>query len=284
MDGEFPEGFPAEKWSNILLYAHQRILEAGGMDAVLPACNGSKEPEEGSVEEIAGFERLVRHVKKMAAAGIGSTIPKPSLPQNDRNVAARLKCVQTYLNRLEYNHLGTPFFIIRKSASVRSLMRTAQEIVRYGLPIKCLEAAVVGMLLTAGIDGIDRITCSFKSQVGSEVYRHIVLLIRHGDRWGALGLSRRKDLMDKPLTFQSLPEILMEYRTAYERNQHCLIKAKLGLPVPHDTSSNERIAWKYLSLRFPTSPYQSFTPQATHSMDRFIRGIRGGFKPVLVDA
>lgn len=40
----------------------------------------------------------------------------------------------------------------------------------------------------------------------------------------------------------------MDYKDAYEKNLHQLVKIKLGLPVPHDSTSNERIIWKHLSI------------------------------------
>lgn len=48
---------------------------------------------------------------------------------------------------------------------------------------------------------VDRIPVAFKTEFGGATYRHIVLLTRHASRWGALGLSRKADLMHKPLTF-----------------------------------------------------------------------------------
>lgn len=67
---------------------------------------------------------------------------------------------ETYICRLGYNHLGTTFFEIRKYASIRSLGQTAQRMVEHGLPIKCLEATVLALYLTAPIAEIDRISRS----------------------------------------------------------------------------------------------------------------------------
>ncbi|KAJ3005666.1 Tubulinyl-Tyr carboxypeptidase 2 [Thoreauomyces humboldtii] len=143
--------------------------------------------------------------------------------------------------------------------------------VNYALPIKCLEAVVLAAHLTSPMAEIQRI------QSGADTYRHIVLLIRHGDRWGALGLSRRPDLMNKPLSYKTLPDILNDYKAAYERNGHSLLKIKLGLPISHDASSNERITWKYLSLKVTAWMIED----SENQIEKYTRGLRGGFKPSL---
>ncbi|KAI9090450.1 Vasohibin-domain-containing protein [Phlyctochytrium arcticum] len=307
------------------------------LSEVAATAPGLSSPGSGNEESACRPRRNVSNLESAAHA----PIPKVPSLGIDVSISVRYRSVQNYLNRLSYNHLGTPFFPIRKPLPFRSLMRTAQQITRYALPIKCLEAAVLGMLLSAGWEGVDRITCSFKSIVADEsssapvgeqidegtgegieensqirktdlaiaaekpqagesadtprpsncssnsddrrsseslpreVYRHMVLLLRHGDRWGAIGLSRRPDLMDKPLAFSSLQDLLMDYRNAYSRNNHRLLKAKIGLPVPHDTASNERIVWKYLTVTFPArSP--DFLPDAKRNIERYIRGLRGG--------
>lgn len=37
-----------------------------------------------------------------------------------------------------------------------------------------------------------------------QVYQHIVLLVQHGGKWGAFGISRCPDLMNKDLIFDRL--------------------------------------------------------------------------------
>ncbi|KAI8914732.1 Vasohibin-domain-containing protein [Powellomyces hirtus] len=271
MEEEHPEFFTSEKWNNVLSFAASRIQLAGGVNSVLRCMNLPTLDDEAVAEP----QDLQATLKALA---LSQTMPTPSVPRPPMCLAAgaslvdKLKSVQTYIDRLGYNHLGTTFFEIRKSASVRSLMKTAQEMIVYGLPIKCLEAVVLATYLTAPMMDIERIPCSFKSECGLETYRHIVLLIRHGDRWGALGISRRPDLMDKPLSFKSLPEILKEFKKAYENNGHRLVKIKLGLPITHDTSSNERFTWKYLSLYVNALVIQDQERQ----LDKYIRGLRGG--------
>ncbi|KAJ3161584.1 Tubulinyl-Tyr carboxypeptidase 2 [Irineochytrium annulatum] len=137
---------------------------------------------------------------------------------------------------------------MRKNLPFKQLMGTAAEMVRYGLPIKCLEAAVVGIYCSNEITEIDRFTLSFKSKAEGSVFRHIVLAIRHHEYYGALGLSRRKDLMFKPLVYRSLRELVMEYKRAYGNNFHELTKIKIGLPCPHDPANHELLPWKFKSV------------------------------------
>jgi hypothetical protein len=54
------------------------------------------------------------------------------------------------------------------------------------------------------------------------VHRHIVLAIKHEDKWAALGISRRSNLMSKPFEFNSLLELIREYETSYVRTYMCL--------------------------------------------------------------
>ena len=56
--------------------------------------------------------------------------------------------------------------------------------------------------LTNGFDGVDRFPIGFKSVLDGQKHYHVVLGIRYNGRYGALGISRRHDLMDKPLTFK----------------------------------------------------------------------------------
>ena len=73
---------------------------------------------------------------------------------------------------------------------------------REALPIKCLEAVILATFLTNGISGMDRFPISFKTVFSGQTYRHVVLGVYHGGYYGALGMSRRSDLMDKPLAFK----------------------------------------------------------------------------------
>lgn len=53
-------------------------------------------------------------------------IPRPKLVK-DQEIKSRLDAIQKYLNSLGYCYLQLAFFDIKKKTSVRTLMRTAQE-------------------------------------------------------------------------------------------------------------------------------------------------------------
>ena len=52
---------------------------------------------------------------------------------------------------------------------------------------------------TASLNQLQRFAISFKSVSDNHVHRHVVMGIYHNNQFGALGLSRKKDLMNKPL-------------------------------------------------------------------------------------
>jgi len=63
--------------------------------------------------------------------------------------------------------------------------------------------------LTNGMMGMERFAISFKTQFNSNVHRHVVLGIYHAGRYGAIGMSRRDDLMYKPLHFKVSNRIIL---------------------------------------------------------------------------
>jgi hypothetical protein len=88
------------------------------------------------------------------------------------------------------------------------------------LPVKCIEAVFLGLLLTQGWTQLQRLPLGFKSR-GSNgcVYRHIVLAVADcsssGATYAALGISRCSALMDKPLQHSSLAGLVEDYAQAY---------------------------------------------------------------------
>ncbi|KAI9203230.1 Vasohibin-domain-containing protein [Polychytrium aggregatum] len=197
----------------------------------------------------------------------------PKIPTFSREsqipVPTRLSMMQSYIRALGYNYFKTPFWDIRKSASLRKLMTMAKEMTLFALPIKCLEATVLGVYLTHNMD-VQRIPLSFKSVCEGNVYRHIVLVIRHQSKYGALGLSRRDDLMYKALRYDTLEDLILDYKEAYESNWHRLQKIKLGLPVPHDLSSNDKLPWKHISISLDNG----WSLEVSKSLESYLRLIR----------
>ncbi|GIL65168.1 hypothetical protein Vafri_18964, partial [Volvox africanus] len=88
------------------------------------------------------------------------------------------------------------------------------------------QAVFLGALMTAGWQDLDRLPLAFKSTVQGQTYRHIVLAVFHAPSrtWGALGLSRRPELMDKDLEYDSLADLVSEYKSSYERWWHTLVR------------------------------------------------------------
>ncbi|KAL4238179.1 Tubulinyl-Tyr carboxypeptidase 1 [Mactra antiquata] len=147
-----------------------------------------------------------------------------------------------------YNHTGTQFFEIKKNRPISGLLEVAKDMIRESLPIKCLEAIILGIYLTNGMLGVERFPISFKTQFNGNYHRHVVLGIYHGGKYGALGMSRREDLMYKPLVYKTLSELIMDYERAYRKYWHDVKKIKIGIPVSHDPHSYEFIQWKTLTL------------------------------------
>lgn len=79
-----------------------------------------------------------------------------------------------------------------------------------------------------------------------QCYRHIVLAVRDTATgfWGALGISRRRELMDKPLVHASLSSLVADYVAAYSRWGHEIVKVRAGLPAPHDAESKCSVCWR----------------------------------------
>ncbi len=172
-----------------------------------------------------------------------------------------LSRVQEYLCRLTYNHTGTQFFETRPGSSLLTLMETARAMVREALPVKCMEAVVLAIFLTNGVPGLGRFTINFKSELpsplttvptaataasgqqplhhhhhGKRYFYHVVLGVSLGSRFGSLGLSRRSNLMDKPLTFHTLSSLIEDFDRSYRDCGHRLVKVTLmryGLRCPH---------------------------------------------------
>ena len=123
--------------------------------------------------------------------GVGPTVP----------IRARLRLAQELITALQYNHTdAVTYFTVDKARPTCRVMDTARDIIRHGLPIRCVEAVFLAMYLTAGWREVERIPLRMRSVVVDDEgversHAHIVLLIRERalDETGAV----RDNLIDE---------------------------------------------------------------------------------------
>lgn len=200
-----------------------------------------------------------------------------------RTVAAKVAALQRIVCQLEYNFLPTVFHSLQKRRPLKMILSSAKEMLTESLPIRCLEACFLSVFLTQGLTDLERVPLSFDSVgAGGELFHHIVLAIGHRSvaapkafdhppaspatasaasspsgvpiaAWGAMGLSRRPSLMDKPLTFPTLAALLDDYSSSYAQVGHTLTVVRIGLPISHQTATTAGVVpcWRYLKIRLP---------------------------------
>lgn len=123
--------------------------------------------------------------------GVGPTVP----------IRSRLRLAQELITALQYNHTdAVTYFTVDKARPTCRVMDTARDIIRHGLPIRCVEAVFLAMYLTAGWKEVERIPLRMRSVVVDDEgversHAHIVLLIRERalDETGAV----RDNLIDE---------------------------------------------------------------------------------------
>jgi tubulinyl-Tyr carboxypeptidase len=163
-------------------------------------------------------------------------------------VQEKLESIQEYINKFEYNYTSKSYVEIKKSRGTKHIVRCALELINAAMPIQCVEACYIGIYFTSSLTQVERIPLSFKSRLAgsqqSVIHRHIVLALRYNGKWGAIGLSRRSNLMWKEIQYDSLYALVREFKQSYETVGHELLAVYMGLPFPHDVSNNHPVTWK----------------------------------------
>lgn len=198
-------------------------------------------------------QHLMLMIKEIEECGnLPDAPPKPKLPDLSLHLSAenRIKRIQHYIQRFEYNHTGKNYFGIRKDQGLKKLVAICHQIKKECLPIKCIEATLLGAYLTLNMKDILRVPVRFQSGVLSLKFKHIVLAVRAGGKWGAIGLSRKSTLMDKNLNFESLSALLENYRDAYFEAGHEVHHIGIGLPFGRDEHSSAKIYWRPFMIKF----------------------------------
>lgn len=174
-------------------------------------------------------------------------LKRPKL-SNSLSVSQRLEKIQNFIENFQYNSDNRAMFI-SKSRPLSSITECADQIIRKSSPIKCMEAAVLGIFLTNDIEKLTRLCLRFKSTVDGRTYWHIVLCVRFRNKFGTLGLSRKSELAFKPIQYSSLFDLVSEFRRCYvEECGHVVHRVTVGLPVGQSSFSKESIHWQYLQL------------------------------------
>lgn len=156
--------------------------------------------------------------------------------------------VQNFMKSLKYNFTGLQFYDINKSRSIRSLMEIAKQMIKCSLPIKCLEAVILGIHLTNGCpSSLVRFTLSFKSVCKKSKSKHYHVLLGlyiKNVGYGTIGMSRKDELAYKKLgNFETLEKLIFNIKSSYETCGHVLKRVSFGLPISHNTCSLESLDW-----------------------------------------
>ena len=174
--------------------------------------------------------------------------------------------VQSYIEHFQYNYTGKPFIRMNKSRGISHIHNVSKQLIKESLPIQCVEAVFLGTTLTSGISELTRVPLSFKSKfVKGTVHRHIVLAIKFEGKWGAIGISRRSSLMNKPIKYKKLSDLVEEYSRSYEACYHKLLTVYIGLPLPHDKFVDHPIKWRATKIRL----FGKSREETTEAVDTF---------------
>ena len=212
---------------------------------------------------------ITEEINRIKASDV---LPDPPLSPREPSLCSsvpdkqRIYAIQKFVESFEYNYTGKPFLVMKKSRGASHVNTCAKQIIRAALPIQCVEAVFVASYLSATLYDVDRVPLSFKSKFKDGVHRHIVLAIRQNGKWGSLGISRRSTLMNKPIKFDTLYQLVKEFESSYEEVYHRLLTVYIGLPMPHDKKNSDRpIKWRAAKIRI----YKNDTADVEQKVTQF---------------
>ncbi|XP_023340823.1 vasohibin-2 isoform X2 [Eurytemora carolleeae] len=201
--------------------------------------------------------------------------PKPGAEVDQ--VLIYLEKMQQYITDLKYNHDDVPLKI-QAQASMITHYNSAKRMIREGQPIKCMDAIILGIHLTTGIQGLGRFPINFKSEIhdkafkpGRKYYYHVVLGLLYKGKFGAVGLSRKSTLMDKPLIYSSLFDLILEYQRSYTECKHTLLMVRVGDIISHLQFSVSPIPWRGLLVK--TDNQDSFSREKVGKYGRYLKSL-----------
>ena len=68
-----------------------------------------------------------------------------------------------------------------------------------------------------------------------------------------MGISRLPTLMDKPIQYNNLEDLIINYVSCYESYFHWVQQIDLGLPFSHNRISETPLQWKVMKLTLENS-------------------------------
>lgn len=193
------------------------------------------------------LEELIAVIKAKTDLPCPMRNEPPRLSMSSSPVSRHL-AIQAYIEAYEYNFTGENFFNVkgvRQNQSLFRVLEVAKRVIRESLPIKCVEAVYLGIYCTQSMSDIERLPIIFNSEISGHRYGHIVLAVRYGGKIGAIGLSRRADLMFKAWGFDTLSDLILNYKESYQKWSHKLNKIKIGTLIPHEGCNrvNDIVEW-----------------------------------------
>jgi tubulinyl-Tyr carboxypeptidase len=200
----------------------------------------------------------IQKIRETPNLPVPADLEVPTLDMSLSRVAVleNVKKVQAFIESFEYNYSGKPFIRMNKSKGALHVFNVSKQLIKEQLPIQCVEAIFLGTHLTSPMTDMERVPLSFKTKFfHGTVHRHIVLAIRYDGKWGAIGISRRSNLMNKPIKYSSLAELVDDFKDSYEDCHHKLLTVYVGLPMPHNQYVDQPLKWRATKVRvFNNSP------------------------------